>query len=120
MDMQDESSSGPCSALPSRNHQPHAKRYEPSVVYMLAEYLKQQGIKLHNTPGPWRPLWRLLRRPGRNAEQAIPVVSNGVVDIAVDTAEHAVDVSGFLNLSGVYQLDPIPNLRPPQQDLLPA
>ena len=120
MDVQNESDSAPGSPDPARSQQPHTRRYEPSVVYLLAEYLKRQGIKLHNAPGPWRPLWRLLRRPGRNAEQSIPVISNGVVDIAVDTAQHAVDVSGFLNISGVDQIDPIPNLRPPEQDLVPV
>jgi hypothetical protein len=44
-------------------------------------------------------------------------VTNGQVTIVVDTAEHAVDVSGFLNSAGVANLDPIPNLRPPEQDL---
>ena len=33
----------------------------------------------------------MLRRPGRRAEPAIPVLTNGVADIAVDTAEHAAD-----------------------------
>jgi hypothetical protein len=86
-------------------------------VYALAEQLKRDGIELHGVPGPWRPVRRVLRRPGRNAERAIPVTTNGVVDIAVDTAEHAADLSGFLNSSGVHHLDPIPNLQPPRQDL---
>jgi hypothetical protein len=43
-----------------------------------------------------------------------------MVEIAVDTAEHAVDLSGFLNAVGVEHLDPIPNLRVPDQDLLQA
>jgi hypothetical protein len=59
-----------------------------------------------------------LRRPGRNAEKAIPIVTNGVVDIAVDTAEHAADLSGFLNSTGLEHLDPVPNLRPPDRDLI--
>lgn len=33
----------------------------------------------------------------------------------VDTAEHAVDVAGLLNWCGVYELDPIPALIPPDQ-----
>ncbi|HEY7614890.1 MAG TPA: hypothetical protein VH764_17960 [Gemmatimonadales bacterium] len=61
-----------------------------------------------------------MRRPGRNAERVIPIVTNGVVEIAVDTAEHAVDLSGFLNAAGVDHLEPIPNLRPPDEDLLQA
>jgi hypothetical protein len=86
-------------------------------VYALAEKLRREGVELHEYPGPWRPVRRLLRRPGRNAERTIPLVTNGIVDIAVDTAEHAADLSGFLNSSGVDHLDPIPNLRPPEQDL---
>jgi hypothetical protein len=45
-------------------------------------------------------------------------VTNGIVEIAVDTAEHAADLSGFLNSAGVRNLDPVPNLRPPDQDLV--
>ena len=40
--------------------------------------------------------------------------------MAVDTAEHAIDLAGFLNAAGVDHLDPVPNLRPPDQDLLQA
>jgi hypothetical protein len=47
-------------------------------------------------------------------------VTNGIVEIAVDTAEHAVDLSGFLNAAGVDHLDPIPNLRVPNEDILQA
>jgi hypothetical protein len=75
-------------------------------------------VELHKFPGPWRPVRRPLRRPGRNAERAIPLITNGIVEIAVDTAEHAVDLSGFLNSSGVDHLEPIPNLRPPEHDLI--
>jgi hypothetical protein len=95
------------------------RRYEPTVVYALAEHLKREGVELHKYPGPWHPVRRPLRRPGRNAERDIPLITNGVVEIAVDTAEHAADLSGFLNSSGVEHLDPIPNLRPPEQDLAP-
>jgi hypothetical protein len=96
------------------------RRYAPTPVYALAEDLKRQGHDLRNCEGPWRPSRRRLRRPGRNAEGAIPIVTNGVVEIAVDTAEHAVDLSGFLNAAGVEHLDPIPNLRVPDQDILRA
>jgi hypothetical protein len=41
-----------------------------------------------------------------------------VVEIAVDTAEHAVNLSGFLNSAGVEHLDPIPSLRPPEGDVI--
>jgi hypothetical protein len=86
-------------------------------MYAVAEYLKSIGVELHRSVGPWRPTRRPLRRPGRNAEQAIPVVTNGRVEIAVDTAEHAVDLSGVLNSSGLVHIDPADNLRPPAQDL---
>lgn len=97
--------------------QARSRRYEPTVVYALAAQLKREGRELHDFPGPWRPVRRPLRRLGRNAERAISLITNGVVEIAVDTAEHAADLSGFLNASGVDHLDPIPNLRPPEQDL---
>ena len=93
------------------------QRYEPTPMYAVAEYLKSVGFELHKSVGPWRPARRPLRRPGRNAEQAIPIVTNGRVEIAVDTAEHAVDLSGVLNSSGLVHIDPAENLRPPAQDL---
>jgi hypothetical protein len=46
-------------------------------------------------------------------------VTNGSVEIVVDTAEHAADLSGFLNSAGVQHLDPVPSLKPPEQDLVP-
>jgi hypothetical protein len=92
------------------------RRYEPTPIYVLAERLKRQGLE-PRAHGPWRPGRRSLRRPGRQTERSIPIVTNGVVEIAVDTAEHAVDVSAFLNVAGVDHLDPVPNLRPPEQDL---
>src|SRR5262245_55715834 len=92
------------------SEQVRTRRYEPTPVYMLAEQLKRKGVDLHNLQGPWHSIRRRLRRPGRNAERAIPIVTNGVVEIAVDTAEHAADLSGFLNSAGVDHLDPIPNL----------
>ena len=89
-----------------------------SPLYHLAERLERQGVKLQRIPGPWRPARCTLRRPGRNAERSIPIVTNGVVEIAVDTAEHAVNLSGFLNSAGLDHLDPIPNLRPPEKDVI--
>lgn len=97
---------------------PRPRRYEPVAVYALAERLRKQGLELRHEGGPWRAIRRLLRRPGRNSERSIPIVTNGVVEIAVDTAEHAVDLSGFLNAAGVDHLDPVPNLRAPEHDLL--
>ncbi|HEY9506563.1 MAG TPA: hypothetical protein VIQ27_11360 [Gemmatimonadales bacterium] len=104
---------------PRRSSRPRTRRYEPTPVYVLAEHLKRQGHDLRSYEGPWRPGRRPLRRPGRNAERAIPIVTNGIVEIAVDTAEHAADLSGFLNAAGLEHLDPVPNLRAPDQDLLP-
>jgi hypothetical protein len=101
-----------------RNSRPvRVRRYEPVPMYVLAEQLKARGVELHRSRGPWRPLQRPLRRPGRNAEMAIPIVTNGRVEIAVDTAEHAVDLSGLLNSVGVDHLNPAPSLRPPAEDL---
>jgi hypothetical protein len=107
-------------SAPRRTQRARTRRYEPTPVYALAEHLKGQGFDLRGYQGPWRPIRRRLRRPGRNAERTIPIVTNGIVEIAVDTAEHAVDVSGLLNAVGVDHLDPVPNLRPPDQDLLQA
>jgi hypothetical protein len=101
-----------------RAQRPRPRRYEPTTIYALAERLKREGVPLHRVAGPWRPSRRLLRRPGRNDERAIPIITNGAVEIAVDTAEHAVDLSGFLNASGLDHLDPVPNLRPPDEDLV--
>ena len=115
--MTSESSASAPSRWPS-SRQARTRRYEPTAVYVLANTLKREGVDLHNLPGPWRPIRRTLRRPGRNAERAVPIVTNGTVEIAVDTAEHAADLSGFLNSAGLEHLDPVPNLRPPDQDLL--
>jgi hypothetical protein len=101
-----------------RRGRARTRRYAPTPVYALAEHLKRQGYDLRSYEGPWRPGRRHLRRPGRNAERAIPIVTNGVVEIAVDTAERAVDLSGFLNAAGVDHLDPIPNLRVPDKDIV--
>jgi hypothetical protein len=38
----------------------------------------------------------------------------------VDTMEHAVDLSGFLNWCGVDELDPVPDLTPPPARRLDA
>jgi hypothetical protein len=106
------------SPLSSQDVRTRPRRYEPEVVYAMADSLKREGLDLHNVSGPWRPIRRALRRPGRNAERDVPIVTNGVVEIAVDTAEHAADLSGFLTSAGLDHLDPVPNLRPPDQDLV--
>jgi hypothetical protein len=93
------------------------RRYEPTAAYALAEHLKRKGVRLYRIHGPWRPSRRPLRRPGRNAGQGIPIVTNGVAELAVDTAERAAEISGLLNWCGVAHLEPVPNLRPPDYDL---
>ncbi len=95
-----------------------SRRYEPTPVYALAEKLKGEGVDLEKVDGPWHAMRRLLQRPGREAQKSIPIVTNGVTELAVDTAEHAVAVSGFLNWCGIDHLDPVPNLRPPGDDLV--
>ena len=106
------------SPTPRRTQGARPRRYEPTPIYALAEQLRRDGVPIHRAPGPWRPDRLMLRRPGRNAERDIPIVTNGTVEIAVDTAEHAVDLSGFLNAAGLDHLDPVPNLRPPDGDLV--
>jgi hypothetical protein len=100
-----------------RADQGRPRRYEPTPVYALAEQLKREGVELHKVHGPWRPIRRRLRRPGRNTDNMIPIVTNGLAELAVDTAERAAEVSGLLNWCGVDHLEPVPNLRPPDQDL---
>jgi hypothetical protein len=100
-----------------RTERARSRRYEPTPVYALAERLKREGVELQKVHGPWRPIRRSLRRPGRKADKTIPIVTNGVTELAVDTVERAADVSGLLNWCGIDHLDPIPNLRPPRQDL---
>jgi hypothetical protein len=97
--------------------QARSRRYQPTLVYLLAGHLKRDGVELHKVHGPWHSIRRALRRPGRNAEVVIPIVTNGVAELAADTAERAADLSGLLNWCGVDPLEPVPNLRPPDQDL---
>ncbi len=88
-------------------------RYEPTVVYQLAEQTKASGVDLGQAEGPWRAGERPLGRPGRNNLDAIPIVTNERTEVMVDTAEHASDVAGLLNWCGVQELDPVPALTPP-------
>ena len=88
-------------------------RYEPTVVYMLAEQARSQGVDLGAAPGPWRPGMRRLGRAGRRSLDGIPVVTNDETEVMVDTMEHAADVAGLLNWCGVHQLNPVPDLAPP-------
>ncbi|HEX6053674.1 MAG TPA: hypothetical protein VFZ21_30605 [Gemmatimonadaceae bacterium] len=89
------------------------RRYEPRAVYVLAESLRKRGVDFAKRSGPWRVAARTLRRPGRNGLAFLPVVTNGMAQIMVDTMEHAVDLAGLLNWCGVNELDPVPDLVPP-------
>jgi len=95
--------------------QPRARlRYEPTVVYQLAERTKAGGVDLSRAAGPWRADSKSLPRPGRNSLNCIPIVTNETTAVMVDTAEHAADVAGLLNWCGVHELEPIPDLSPPK------
>lgn len=89
------------------------RRYQPTAAYLLAEGLKREGVELASVEGPWRPGGRTLERRGRNHLDVIPLVTNGLTEVMVDTMEHAVDVSGLLNWCGVEELNPVPDLTPP-------
>ena len=90
-------------------------RYEPTVVYHLAERAKARGVDLSQAEGPWRVDARALPKPGRNSLDSIPIVTNDTTAVMVDTAEHAADVAGLLNWCGVHELEPIPDLSPPDR-----
>ena len=94
------------------------KRYEPSAIYHLADSLRRQGIDLATRSGPWRAVARALQRPGRNRTPIIPIVTNGLAQVMVDTMEHARDLAGLLNWAGVDELDPVPDLVPPASLML--
>jgi hypothetical protein len=89
------------------------RRYQPTAIYRLAESLRRQGMDLATTSGPWRVIARALSRPGRNRTPILPIVTNGLSQVMVDTMEHARDLAGVLNWSGVEELDPVPDLVPP-------
>ena len=90
------------------------RRYQPTAVYSLAESLRRRGIDVGTRSGPWRAIARALQRPGRNRLPILPIVTNGIAQIMVDTMEHARDVAGLLNWCGIDQLDPVSDLVPPQ------
>ena len=92
---------------------PRRMRYEPTVVYHLAEKAKARGVDLSQAEGPWRADARPLERPGRNSLDSIPIVTNERTEVMVDTAEHASDVAGLLNWCGIEELEPIAALAPP-------
>ena len=88
------------------------RRYQPVAVYQLTESLRNRGVDI-TAPGPWRAVARALQRPGRNRIPVLPIVTNGLASIMVDTMEHARDVAGLLNWCGIDELDPVPDLVPP-------
>lgn len=91
------------------------RRYQPTAIYHLAESLRHQGIDLATRSGPWRAVTRALRRPVRNLQSGLPIVTNGLAQVMVDTMEHARDLAGLLNWCGVDDLDPVSDLVPPQE-----
>ena len=90
------------------------RRYQPTAIYLMAERLKRRGVRRWIVEGPWRTARRQLRRRDHSKPDAVPVVTNGRVEVMVDTMEHAADLSGFLNWAGVDDLKPVPDLEPPQ------
>jgi len=97
----------------SRSRTDRRRRYEPTAVYHLAESLRRRGVDLASRSGPWRAMGRALRRPGRNRIPVLPIVTNGLAQVMVDTMEHARDLAGLLNWCGIEELDPVPDLVPP-------
>lgn len=96
-------------------NEPHQRRrrYEPRVAYQLAERLKSLGVQLASVPGPWQARRLPLGRGGRNRLRYIPFVTNGRAEVMVDTMEHAIDLSSFLNWCGVDDLNPVSDLALP-------
>lgn len=90
------------------------RRYEPKVAYQIAARLKRQGVQLSEARGPWQARRMALGRRGRNLLRYIPFVTNGRSEVMVDTMEHAIDLSRFLNWCGVDDLNPVPDLALPK------
>jgi hypothetical protein len=82
-------------------------------VYYLAESLRRRGVELAKRSGPWRAVAKALNRPGRNRVAVLPIVTNGLAQVMVDTMEHATDLAGLLNWCGIEELDPVADLVPP-------
>jgi len=104
-------------SAPAVHERSRRRRYQPTAAYRLAERMKQRGVTLSAISGPWRTGEHPLPRPGRNQLRVIPVVTNGRAEVMVDTMEHAVDLSAFLNWCGVEDLNPVPDLTPPSNFL---
>ena len=98
---------------PSGGANERRRRYEPKAIYELAESLRRQGMDLARSSGPWRVVTQALHRPGRNRIPVLPIVTNGLAQVMVDTMEHARDMAGLLNWCGIDDLDPVPDLVPP-------
>src|SRR5690349_18696001 len=96
-----------------RNRNERRQRYQPRAMYEMADQLRRQGIDFVTSSGPWRAVARALGRPGRASQSVLPIVTNGATQLMVDTLEHARDVAGLLNWSGVRELNPVPDLVPP-------
>ncbi len=96
------------------------RRCQPVAAYLLAERLRDEGVMLDAIDGPWRVGGRTLGRRRRNDLGLIPLVTNGRTQVMTDTMEHAADLAGFLNWSGVEDLNPIPDLTPPPTESLGA
>jgi hypothetical protein len=90
-------------------------RYEPTLVYVMAQHARSNGVNLASAPGPWHASQRRVRRPGRDSLSVIPVVTNEQAEVMVDSMERAQDVAGLLNWCGVHKLNPVPELTPPEQ-----
>lgn len=103
----------PTNRSTARSTTDRRRRYQPSAVYYLADSLRRRGVDLSKRPGPWRAIARALRRPGRNRIPVLPIVTNGLAEVMVDTMEHARDVAGLLNYCGIDELDPVNDLVPP-------
>lgn len=101
------------STVRNQRHPQQRLRYEPTVVYHLADQAKARGVDLGEAEGPWRADALPLDRPGRNNLDTIPIVTNEHTAVMVDTPEHASDVAGLLNWCGVHEFEPIPDLTPP-------
>ena len=98
--------------------QERRQRYQPRAMYVMADQLRRQGVEFVTSSGPWTAVAQALGRPGRARQSVLPIVTNGVTQLMVDTLEHARDVAGLLNWSGVSDLNPVPDLIPPPELLL--
>ena len=94
------------------------RRYQPKAMYAMADQLRRQGVEFVTSSGPWRAVAGVLARPGRASQSMLPIVTNGATQLMVDTLEHATDIAGLLNWSGVSDLNPVEDLVPPPGLLL--